>query len=126
ADQLLAKPLQFVKGVGPKIFEKLKLLHLETLRDLLLHFPINHKDRASVTPIARLKPGMDANIVAQILDVTGKRYRDKHRIEAFLQDESGDIRGIWWNPYVVDRLKPHAWAFFSGKITQPDKFRELS
>jgi ATP-dependent DNA helicase RecG len=118
SDNLLAKPLQFIKGVGPKIATKLQLLQLETLRDLLLFFPIDHKDRASITPISRVKVGGETNLVAQILDVKAKTFNGKTKIEAFLQDESGDIRGTWWNPYIVDRLTPHGWAFFSGKITQ--------
>ena len=126
SDNLLAKPLQFIKGVGPKIATKLQLLQLETLRDLLLFFPVDHKDRASITPIGRVKVGAETNLVAQILDVKAKTYNGKTKIEAFLQDESGDIRGTWWNPYIVDRLTPHGWAFFSGKITQSGKRPELS
>src|SRR5579862_2369365 len=126
-DRLLAQSLQYVKGVGPKIATKLALLHLETFRDALFHFPMTHKDRASVTPIFRLRVGTEANVVAQIIDVRGRQFAGKHKIEALLQDESGQIRAIWWNPWIADKLTPNAWAFFSAKVVQSgERSRELS
>jgi ATP-dependent DNA helicase RecG len=126
-DRLLSQSLQYVKGIGPKIATKLALLHLETFRDALFHFPINHKDRASVTPIQRLRVGTEANVVAQIVDVRGRQFGGKHKIEALLQDESGQIRSIWWNPWIADKLIPNAWAFFSAKVVQSgERSRELS
>ena len=88
-EDLLPRPLQYMKGVGPARATLLKRLNLETVRDLVLYFPVSHKDRASVTPIARLKAGGsgESNIVAQIIDVRGRRFRAKEKVEALLQDE---------------------------------------
>ncbi|MCY3022136.1 MAG: DEAD/DEAH box helicase, partial [Planctomycetota bacterium] len=122
---LLSRPLQYVKGVGPVRAGLLKRLNLETLLDLILHFPVGHKDRASVTPIARLKVGAEANIVAQIVDVRGRRFKSREKVEALLQDESGEVRAGWWNPYVADKLTPNAWGFFSGKVTLFNEKREF-
>ena len=116
-DELLAQPLQFLKGVGPMRAEILKRLALETVADLLYFFPVAHKDRAHVTPVARLRLGQDANIRAQIIDMNGHTtYNGRQRVTALLQDESGQIRAVWWNPYVADKLPPLAWGFFSGKV----------
>jgi len=125
-DDLLSRPLQYMKGVGPVRAGLLKRLFLESVRDVLFFFPIAHKDRASVTPIARLKAGAEANVVAQIIDVRGHRFRGKEKIEALLQDASGDVRAGWWNPYVADKLTPNAWGFFSGKVTMYADKKELS
>jgi len=115
---LLDRPLQFIKGVGPKRAELLQRLFLENVHDLLHFFPVSHKDRASVTPIARLRPGVEQNVRAQIVDVWGKRaYGGKEFVCAMLQDESSTIEAIWWSPYILERLAPMAWAFFSGKVT---------
>ena len=123
---LLLRPLQFIKGVGPVRARLLARLNLETLQDLIFHFPVSHKDRASVTPIARIKAGSEINIVAQIIDVRGKNHGGREKVEACLQDESGQIRAGWWNPFVADRLTPNAWGFFSGKVTTPNNRIELS
>ena len=114
---LLDRPLQFIQGVGPKRAELLLRLLLENIRDLLYFFPIAHKDRASVTPIARLRPGAEQNVRAQIVDVWGNRTQGgKEFVCAMLQDESSTIEAMWWNPYLLKRLSPMAWAFFSGKV----------
>ena len=125
-EDLLSRSLQYVKGVGPRRFALLQRLLLTTTRDVLLFFPHNHKDRASVTPIARLKMGQEFNVVAQIIDVRGKRFNGKEKVEAVLQDESGTVRASWWNPYIADKLTPNAWAFFSGKVGSFGERRELS
>ena len=123
---LLERPLQFVKGVGPVRVELLKRLGLENIRDVLFYFPVAHKDRASVTPIARVKAGSDANIVARIIDVQGKRFGGKEKVVAKLQDDSGELCAGWWNPFVADKLTPNAMGFFSGKVTLFGNKRELS
>ena len=70
SNDLLARPLQFLKGVGPRKADLLKRLWLETVRDLLFFLPVAHKDRASVTPIARLRLGQDQNVRAKIVDMS--------------------------------------------------------
>ncbi|MGD0091249.1 MAG: ATP-dependent DNA helicase RecG, partial [Planctomycetota bacterium] len=125
-DDPLSRPLQYLKGVGPARATLLKRLNIEKVHDLLLYFPVSHKDRASVTPIARLKSDEESNIVAQIIDVRGRRFGSKEKVEALLQDDTGQIRAVWWSPYVADKLTPNAWGFFSGKVTQYGGRRELS
>ena len=127
ANELLARPLQFFKGVGPVKAGLLARLNLQTIQDLLFHFPINHKDRASVTPISQLQTGKDSNIVAQIIDITAKRFNGKEQITAYLMDASGkQIQAVWWNPWVADKLTPNGWGFFSGKITSFGERKQLS
>ncbi|HLX60065.1 MAG TPA: ATP-dependent DNA helicase RecG [Planctomycetota bacterium] len=124
---LLARPLQYFKGVGPKRAELLARLDLHTVRDLLLYFPITHKDRASVTPIMALKIGKEANIVAQIIDVTCKRFNGKEQIVGHLMDaQGGRITAVWWNPWIADKLTPYGWGFFSGKVTSFVEKKQLS
>lgn len=124
--ELLQRPLQYIKGVGPVRAGLLKRLHIETLQDLLFHFPVEHRDRASITPIRQVKVGSAVNIVAQIVDVKGKRFNGKEKVDALLQDESGQMTAGWWNPWIADKLTPLAWGFFSGKITQHGNKKELS
>ncbi len=125
-DNLLAQPLQYLKGVGPQRAELLKRLLLENLCDLLHFFPVSHKDRASVTPIRQVRFGDEVNIRAKIIEVRGERFHGgKEKIVALLGDESGQLRAGWWNPYVADRLTPGKWGFFSGKIGSWEKQPEM-
>lgn len=127
ASKLLASPLQFVKGVGPAKATLLARLNLQTVQDLLFHFPVSHVDRKVVTPIRAARVGQPANIVAQIIDMTAKRFNGKEQITAYLRDAGGDqIQAVWWNPWVADRLTPNRWGFFAGKITSFGERRQLS
>jgi len=83
----------------------LERLHLLTIQDLLLHFPIAQQGPATVTPIAKLRAGSDANIVAQIIDVRGKRYGGKEKIEALLGRCVGAASRVWWSPYVASKAR---------------------
>ena len=127
ANELLTRALQFFKGVGPVKAGLLARLNLQTIQDLLFHFPVAHKDRASITPIRALGSGRDANVVAQVIDMTAKRFNGKEQIKAYLMDASGaQIQAIWWNPWVADRLTPNRWGFFSAKVSSFGERKQLS
>ncbi|RUO18959.1 ATP-dependent DNA helicase RecG [Aliidiomarina iranensis] len=57
-----------LKGVGPKMGEKLQRLGLNTVQDVLFHLPSRYQDRTRVTPIAALRTGEFATVVAEVLD----------------------------------------------------------
>ena len=50
-------PLTQLKGVGPKLAEKLTRLNLFTLQDILFHLPHRYQDRTRIASIANLTPG---------------------------------------------------------------------
>jgi ATP-dependent DNA helicase RecG len=67
----LTNPLSLVsvdtlKGVGPKIAEKLATLGLCSLEDLLFHLPNKYQDRSRIHPISSLLHGQTALIFGQI------------------------------------------------------------
>jgi len=116
-NDLLAQPLQFMKGVGPKRAELFSRLMLATVADLLYFFPIEHRDRASVTPIAKLRAGAKVNVRAKLMDASeAQTHSGKTLVRALLGDDSGTIEATWWNPYIARKFIPNAWGFFSGKV----------
>ncbi len=56
-----------LKGVGPKLAERLRRLGIHTAEDVLLHLPLRYQDRSRMTPINQLQPGKEALIEAQVL-----------------------------------------------------------
>ncbi len=65
-----------LKGVGPRVLEKLARLDIHSINDLLLHLPLRYQDRTRVVPIGSLRAGDDAVIEGEVLltEVTfGKR-----------------------------------------------------
>ncbi len=51
-----------LKGVGPKLKEKLAKLEIENLQDLLFHLPLRYEDRTQVKPLIETQDGERALI----------------------------------------------------------------
>lgn len=76
-----AQPISALSGVGPKVAEKLAARGLLTLQDLWLHLPLRYEDRTSLTPIARLQPGVAVQVEGVVEAVErGFRYRPVLRV----------------------------------------------
>ena len=48
--EVLQRPVQFIKGVGPRRAKTLERLGLRTVDDLLHHLPARYYDRRLMTP----------------------------------------------------------------------------
>lgn len=113
----LSSPLSEVKGVGAATVKLLAKLGLQTINDVLLHYPRRYDDYSEVTPIAKIKPG-PVTIRATIKQVRG-RYarRGMHVTEAAASDASSSVRIIWFNqPYRAGSLKAGEEYFISGEF----------
>src|SRR3954467_7788197 len=96
---VLATPLQFLKGVGPRRAADLARAGLLTIEDLLYRFPIRYEDRSRLQLIHSLKPGQTASITGRILSCglrTTRRPGFKI-FEALVSDGSGSLRATWLN-----------------------------
>jgi len=60
-------PVTALKGVGPKLAEKLDNIHVHTVLDLLFHLPLRYQDRTRITPIGSVRHGMEAVIEGVIM-----------------------------------------------------------
>ena len=63
---LLDKPVQFLKGVGPRRTESMQRMGLLTARDVLYHVPRRYDDASTVQEIGSLRVGMDATVVGRV------------------------------------------------------------
>ena len=85
-----ALPVSILKGVGPKVREKLARLGLTTVQDVLFHLPHRYQDRTRITPIGRLRPGMEAMIAGEI-ELADIVYRGRRSLVVRLADGTGHI-----------------------------------
>ena len=97
---------------------KLATIGIETVHDLLWHFPSRHVDFRNVKPIAELMVGETATVVGEIVTsrvaFIGRRMRST---EATIADESGRIRCLWFNqPYLAKSLPEGARVGIAGKV----------
>ncbi len=79
-----------LKGVGPKLAERLRRLGLYTAEDVLLHLPLRYQDRSRITPIGKLQPGEEAQIEATVVNsqISG---RSRRFLLCHLSDGTGDL-----------------------------------
>jgi ATP-dependent DNA helicase RecG len=83
-------PVRELRGVGPKLAEKLAGCGVCKVEDLLFHLPLRYQDRTRVTPIAAAREGDDAVIEGEVraADVVFGRRRS---LVARIQDGSGTL-----------------------------------
>src|SRR5215475_12831663 len=62
----LHTPVQYVKGIGPRIASLLGEKGIVTVEDLLYYLPFRYEDRANPKRIAELQPGEMASLVAEV------------------------------------------------------------
>ena len=128
--QLLATPLETIRGVGPRVLEKLAKLGLHTVEDALYCLPFRYEDRRQLKKIAQLLPGTDQVFAGEITyaaETVTPRARKKI-FEAMVSDGSGLValkwfryRGDWMkNQFAVGRK-----AVFIGEVKRFGALREV-
>ncbi len=127
----LDKPVQFLRGVGPRRGESLQRLGLNTARDVLYHVPRRYDDASSVDRIGELAVGMDATVIGRVRTKGVIPTRARLRIfQAILEDESGRINVSWpGQPWLDQKIRQGDTLlvtgpvkFFHGPQIQPREF----
>jgi len=123
--------VQYVKGVGPKLAEILKQLGVETVEDLLRHYPRRHLDFQNRLRIADLEIGQEVTILGQIRSVGA--FQSPRRaisiITIVISDGSGSINvtkfiGGKSNRFLLERYKsqfPKDSQVIASGIVERDK-----
>ncbi|TSD01479.1 MAG: ATP-dependent DNA helicase RecG [Parcubacteria group bacterium Athens0714_26] len=121
--------LSKISGIGTKFLVKLNKFKIKSVKDLLWHFPFRYDDFSKIAPIGELSINQPATIHGVIKKISIRRSWKKRMaiIEAFIVDESGGIKAVWFNqPYLMQILKVGTRANFAGKIAQSQKEIYLS
>lgn len=100
----------------------LKKLKIETVEDLLYHFPVRYGNFNEFSYIKNLQPGDHAILYGKIKKISAKKtYQTKIAItEAVLEESTGDtIQIVWFSqPYISKILNVGSSARFSGIVSQ--------
>ena len=125
---LLDKPVQFLKGVGPRRAEALARMGILCARDLLYHVPRRYDDASTITPLALAQVGMDVTAVGEVRSKGVVPTRSGLRIfQAVIQDDTGIMTCAWPGQPWVERgmregdriLVTGPVKFFHGRQIQP-------
>ncbi|MDP2892511.1 MAG: ATP-dependent DNA helicase RecG [Bacillota bacterium] len=113
-----------IKGIGPARARLLRKLGIESVSDLLRHFPRDYRDVSKVTAIAEASLG-DAVLCVQIRH-NAHTFRKKGLTitSAQANDKTGSVTLIWYNqPYMAGNLKQGATLLAIGRLEY--RFGEL-
>ena len=70
----LSTPVQYVKGVGPRIAEALAAKGIRTVGDLLHYLPFRYEDRLNPRGISELRAGEMASVIGEVR-IRAERHR---------------------------------------------------
>jgi ATP-dependent DNA helicase RecG len=114
-------PVQYVKGVGPKLAAVLRKKGITTVRDLIEFYPRTYEDRRAARNIASLKEGDFVGLKAQVVRVhqipIGKSSRKIY--DLVVRDNSGVIHCKFFRvPYrgYFERFPPGTEVRVIGKV----------
>ena len=109
-----------VKGIGEKTEKKLNKLGIETISDLLEHYPRGYDVYDRITPIDCVKEGEIAAIEASLVKtVQTKRVRNLTIVNCSVKDQSGSMNLTWFNmPFLRNSLKMGTYYIFRGRVVR--------
>jgi len=83
-------PITSLKGVGPKLADKLRRLNLYTVQDVLFHLPLRYQDRTRLRPLGSLRPGMETAAEGEI-ELADVVYRGRRSLICRISDGTGHL-----------------------------------
>ena len=116
----LTMPIQYVKGVGPKMAERFAAKKIATIEDLLYFLPRAYEDRREIKKINKLEPGKTQTIIGTVVQAEVKYYGKKRLLEVTVSDNTANLTAKWFKgqmSYLTGTFKKGARLIFTGNVT---------
>ncbi|MCH7518425.1 MAG: ATP-dependent DNA helicase RecG [Candidatus Dadabacteria bacterium] len=113
-------PIQFVKGVGPRIASILKKKGIESVEDALYYFPRMYEDRRTVKSISKLVPGERETVMGKIILAGKVRTKRRSLYQVVISDKTGTITLVWFQfneKYLRTAYKKGASVILTSEVT---------
>ncbi|PYV95388.1 MAG: DNA helicase RecG [Acidobacteria bacterium] len=113
----LSTPVQYVKGIGPRLADVLSAKGIHTVDDLLHYLPFRYEDRLNPRSISELRAGEMATVIAEVRTSGLFRTRRMPIFEMTAGQGRSRLKCIWFNAtYLRDRFKPGQVVALYGKV----------
>ena len=110
-------PVQFVKGIGPKLSEILAAKGVSTVDDLLHYLPFRYEDRQNPRGIAELQMGEMATLIAEVRNSGLFRTRRMPIFQLTVGQGRSRLKCLWFNgAYLKDKFQPGQLLALYGKV----------
>ncbi len=122
----LTTPVQYVKGIGPKLSEILATKGIATVGDLLHYLPFRYEDRLNPRGIAELRPGEMATVIGEVRNSGLFRTRKMPIFQLTVGQGRSRLRCLWFHgAYLQEKFKPGELIALYGKVEQDQRSGEL-
>jgi ATP-dependent DNA helicase RecG len=122
----LTTPVQYVKGIGPKLAEILATKGIATVGDLLNYLPFRYEDRLNPRGIAELRAGEMATVIGEVRNSGLFRTRRMPIFQLTVGQGRSKLKCLWFNAtYLQDKFKPGELVALYGKVEQDQRSGEL-
>jgi ATP-dependent DNA helicase RecG len=122
----LTTPVQYVKGIGPRLAEILATKSIATVGDLLHYLPFRYEDRLNPRGIAELRPGEMATVIGEVRNSGLFRTRKMPIFQLTVGQGRSKLRCLWFHgAYLQDKFKPGQLIALYGKVEQDSRNGEL-
>ena len=114
-------PVTVLKGVGPERAKALEKIDIETVLDLVTHYPRRYIDKTKQSTIRDLRVDESSWVFGRVVSATSipGRGRGKARAELRISDGSGYLRVTFFNqPWRTRQLPEGSEGLFFGKVTE--------
>ena len=113
----LDTPVQFVKGIGPQLAEKLAEKRIVIAEDLLYHLPFRYEDRAHPRGLNELVPGETASVIGEVRGTVLLRTRNMPIFEMTVGQGPTTLKCMWFHgTYLKDKFQPGQMLALYGKV----------
>ncbi|HZD75790.1 MAG TPA: ATP-dependent DNA helicase RecG [Acidobacteriaceae bacterium] len=110
-------PVQFIKGIGPRIAESLADKDISTAEDLLYHLPFRYEDRANPRTLHELVAGETASVIGEVRGSVLLRTRAMPIFEMTRGQGTGTLKCIWFRgTYLKDRFQAGQTVAVFGRV----------
>ncbi len=107
----------------------LKKLGIESIRDLLYHFPVRYESSADIKKVSEAKPNETAILYGRFSKLEMRRsWKTKVPMaEGSFEDDSGSIRVVWFHqPYLAKMIHTGELMRLQGKVTERNGKRYIA
>jgi len=116
----LTLPVQYLKGVGPKMAQRFGAKKINNAEDLLYFLPRTYEDRREIKKINRLETGKIQTVMGKVILTEYKYYGKKRILEITASDNTASLTAKWFKgqtSYLLGIFKKGTKVIFTGTVT---------